>query len=190
MPERDLAYNVTRYLREEGLTDEEFAAQIAGLKDWFHHFRFSTGAVTPGRDPSPVKLAALDLPERLDGRTVLDVGAVSGFFAFECERRGAARVVACDDYVWNFRDYLAQFRLVHRAIGSRVEERRLAVEDLAPEAVGTFDIVLFLGVLYHAPNMMAYLDRVRSVTKTLAVVETLVDMLDVEEPAARYYPPI
>jgi hypothetical protein len=32
------------------------------------------------------------MPERLDDRSVLDIGAWDGFFSFEAERRGAARV--------------------------------------------------------------------------------------------------
>jgi hypothetical protein len=47
---------------------------------------------------------------------------------------------------------------------------------------------LFLGVLYHAPDMVGYLQRVRSVTRKLAIVETLVDGLDIEGAAAIYYP--
>ena len=43
----------------------------------------------------------LGLPDDLTGRTVLDVGAWDGFFSFEAERRGAARVVAADSFAWN-----------------------------------------------------------------------------------------
>ena len=36
------------------------------------------------------------LPASLAGKTALDVGTADGFWAFEMERRGAARVVAID----------------------------------------------------------------------------------------------
>jgi hypothetical protein len=52
---------------------------------------------------------------------------------------------------------------------------------------GTFDVVLFLGVLYHAPDPLGYLKRVRSVTGGVAIIETVVDLLDVPVPAAAYY---
>jgi hypothetical protein len=52
-----------------------------------------------------------------------------------------------------------------------------------------FDVVLFLGVLYHAPNMIEYLRQVYSVTNTVCVLETYLDMLDIEAPAAEFYPP-
>jgi len=39
------------------------------------------------------RLKFLQLPEDLAGKSVLDIGAWDGFFSFECERRGASRVV-------------------------------------------------------------------------------------------------
>jgi tRNA (mo5U34)-methyltransferase len=50
-----------------------------------------------------------------------------------------------------------------------------------------FDVVLFLGVLYHAPDPIGYLKNVRSVTGEVAVIETAVDLLDIPIPAAAYY---
>lgn len=59
----------------------------------------------------------------------------------------------------------------------------VAVEDLSPETVGgPFDVVLFLGVLYHAPDPLGYLRNVRRVTGDVAVIETAVDLLDVAVP--------
>jgi tRNA (mo5U34)-methyltransferase len=60
--------------------------------------------------------------------------------------------------------------------------------DLSPERLGTFDVVLFLGVLYHLPNPLLALERVASVTKHLLIVETVVDMVGVRRPAAAFYP--
>src|SRR5215217_2754623 len=71
---------------------------------WHHRITLPGGIVTPGRDDSSKKLSRLQLPERLDGKSVLDIGAWDGFFSFECERRGAAKVVAYDDFVWNKTD--------------------------------------------------------------------------------------
>jgi tRNA (mo5U34)-methyltransferase len=64
----------------------------------------------------------------------------------------------------------------------------ISVEDISPQALGaTFDVVLFLGVLYHASDPIGYLKNVRSVTAGVAVIETVVDLLDVPVPAAAYY---
>jgi len=40
-------------------------------------------------------------------------------------------------------------------------------------ALGTFDIVLYLGVLYHMPEPLTALRRVRAVTRDVAVIETV-----------------
>jgi tRNA (mo5U34)-methyltransferase len=77
---------------------------------------------------------------------------------------------------------------MREVLGSRVQDRVVAVEDLSPTTVGEpYDLVLFLGVLYHAPDPLGYLKRVRSITAGTVVVETLVDLLDVDVPAAAYY---
>src|SRR5262249_2616746 len=73
-----------------------------GARPWFHTIDLGDGVVTPGCDNSPAKVAYLGMPERLDGLSVLDIGAYDGFFSFECERRGAARVVAADHFCWTY----------------------------------------------------------------------------------------
>ena len=122
---------------------------------------------------------------------MLDVGTFDGYFAFECERRGAARVVGNDHWVWIWPGGHARgnFELVRALLDSRVEMLDAPVEVLDGDVHGTFDVTLFLGVLYHAPDMLGYLRHVRSVTSGLLVLETLVDALDVERPTAVFYPP-
>ena len=67
-----------------------------------HSLDLGHGVVTPGATPA-VQLCAkwdsMGLPD-LRGKSVLDIGAWDGWFSFEAERRGAARVVALDRYVW------------------------------------------------------------------------------------------
>jgi tRNA (mo5U34)-methyltransferase len=162
---------------------------------WFHTIDLGGGLVTPGQDDSPAKLATLDLPDDLSGRTVLDVGAWDGFFSFEAERRGAARVVAVDPSAWrpgrpeNEWGTKAGFELARRALGSRVEDVDLDdLLDLSPDTVGTFDVVLFLGVLYHLPDPFPLLERVCAVTRDLLILETHGDLLGRRRPAMAYYP--
>jgi len=92
------------------------------------------------------RLKFLQIPQDLTGKTVLDIGAWDGFFSFECERRGAARVVAADHFSWHGPGWgtKAGFTLAREALGSRVEDIDIDVMDLAPERIGTFDVVLFL----------------------------------------------
>ena len=137
-----------------------------------------------------LRLARIDLPASLAGRTVLDIGAWDGFFSFEAERRGAARVVATDHYSWHGGGWgsKAGFELARTTLGSRVEDVDIDVMDLSPERVGAFDVVLFLGVLYHLPHPLLALERVASVSRDLLILETVVDMVGVRRPAMAFYP--
>ncbi|HVS39596.1 MAG TPA: DUF1698 domain-containing protein [Gemmataceae bacterium] len=163
---------------------------------WYHSIDLGNGIVTPGGEYTPLKLARLGIPEDLTGRTVLDVGAWNGFFSFEAERRGAARVLATDYFCWGGDDGnglpgvdgKASFDLVHRVLRSRVESKRFDVFDLSPTTVGRFDVVLFLGVLYHMRHPLLSLERVASVTADMLILETHVDMLDCRRPAMAFYP--
>jgi tRNA (mo5U34)-methyltransferase len=176
---------------------------------WFHSIDLGDGRVTPGiKSPERLRseLVALNLPEDLSGRSVLDIGAWDGYFSFEAERRGAARVVALDYYAWALdlqaqRRYVidcrdqgvppqpfdqvddlwveddlpgrAGFELARRSLGSRVEPvvGDFMIMDL--RALGTFDTVLFLGVLYHLEDPLRTLRRLRSVTAGFAIIETV-----------------
>jgi tRNA (mo5U34)-methyltransferase len=60
--------------------------------------------------------------------------------------------------------------------------------DLTPERVGVFDVVLFLGVLYHLRHPLLALERLAAVTRELLVVETVVDLIGLRRPAMAFYP--
>jgi tRNA (mo5U34)-methyltransferase len=168
---------------------EDLASRAAALR-WYHTINLGPGVVTAGVDDSPQRLARLDLPASPAGQPVLDIGAWDGFFSFECERRGAARVVAADYYSWHSDGWGTKdgFRLAREALASRVEDVDIDVMDLSPERVGTFDVVLFLGVLYHLRHPLLALERVASVTRRLLIMETVVDMVGVRRPALAFYP--
>src|SRR5713226_6225384 len=70
--------------------------QRAAEIDWWHTMDLGHGVTTQGRGRTTKSLPRLHLPDRLDGQTVLDVGAWDGAFSFEAERRGATRVVSAD----------------------------------------------------------------------------------------------
>lgn len=169
----------------------EALRQKVASRPWFHIIDLGDGVRTPGCDNSAAKVGYLGLPDRLDGRSVLDIGAYDGYFSFECERRGAARVVASDHFCWTYGCGMATkegFDTARAALGSRVEEALVPVEELAPARVGTFDLVLFLGVLYHAPDPIRYLRAVRSICRDWLILETEVDAEDYPRPAAVFYP--
>ena len=158
------------------MTTDELRAQVQALR-WYHSIDLGHGVVTPGVDNSPERLARVHLPADLSGRSVLDIGAWDGFFSFEAERRGAARIVATDHYAWHGVGWgtgqgKAGFALARAALNSRVEDVDIDVMDLSPERVGVFDVVFFLGVLYHLREPLTGMAKVAGVTGEVAIVES------------------
>jgi tRNA (mo5U34)-methyltransferase len=138
------------------------------------------GVVTPGWfDLRPI-LDRLPWPD-VAGRRCLDVGTYDGHLAFELERRGAAEVVALDiadheSWDWPVRvrrrgiglDQIAGekgagFRAARAALGSSVERVELNVYDLAPERVGTFDVVVCGDLMLHLRDPVRAVEAIASV---------------------------
>jgi tRNA (mo5U34)-methyltransferase len=158
--------------------------------DWFHTIDLGHGIVTAGATRPEQVLRRLRLPERLDGKRVLDVGAWDGFYSFEAERRGA-EVLATDHYCWSGPGWgsKAGFDLAHEALGSKVASLDIDPMDFTPGAVGgTFDLVLVLGVLYHVKSPLELLEKVRAVTGGVLILETECRMLLTRTPAAAFFP--
>lgn len=152
---------------------------------WWHTIELPGGIKTPGRNATASYLPMLHLPEDLRGQTVLDIGTWDGYYAFECERRGG-KVLATDSFMWENGTGRAGFDLAHRALHSSIDSMHIDVMHLDP-AIGRFDLVLMLGVLYHMKHPLLALERVRTVTRGTLVLETHVDMLTVAGPAMAFY---
>jgi tRNA (mo5U34)-methyltransferase len=167
------------------VTPDEIRREVAAIR-WWHSIDLGHGIVTPGRTNLPDKINYIGL----SGKSVLDVGAWDGLLSFEAERRGARRVVAVDSFCWNGPGWgtKAGFDLARRALNSRVEDREMEVVDLSPESVGVFDLVLFLGVLYHVVDPLRALQSIFSVTGDQLILETHTDLTDCAYPAMRFYP--
>ena len=173
-----------------GRMADELLAEVGKIR-WFHRIDLGNGIVTPGADiDGPAKLDFNKIPEDLTGKTVLDIGAWDGFFSFEAEKRGTRRVLATDWYVWRDEGWGSKrgFELARRALGSNVEDMTIDIMELSPENVGTFDLVLCLGVLYHLRHPLYALERVASVTRGMLILSTSVDMVSHERPAMAFYP--
>ena len=168
---------------------DELKKEVASIR-WWHQIDLGHGIITPGLNMPARRLKRLHLPDDLSGMTVLDIGAWDGFFSFEAERRGASRVVALDSFCWSGAGWgtKAGFNLARRVLNSKVEDRELKVLDISPDTVGTYDVVLFLGVLYHMRHPLLALERVASVTKQLLVLETHVDEELSARPSMAFYP--
>lgn len=156
---------------------------------WWHQIDLGNGITTPGDDPTASRLQHLKIPDDLTSLTVLDIGAWDGFFSFEAERRGAQRVLATDSFCWDGGGWgsKAGFNLARRVLHSQVEDLTIDPLDLSPEIVGTFDLVLFIGVLYHMRHPLLALERVASVTANMLILQTQVDLVPIERPAIAFY---
>jgi tRNA (mo5U34)-methyltransferase len=151
------------------MTNQEILGRINSI-DWYHAIEVAPGITTPGRyNPKPL-LQQMGFPEDLTGKTVLDIGTYDGFFAFEAERRGAARVVAMDRHPASH----LGFATAHELLNSKVEYAVGSVYDISPQTHGTFDVVLFFGVLYHLRHPLLALDRIHSVCREYMLVESQV----------------
>jgi tRNA (mo5U34)-methyltransferase len=144
------------------ITDRaEVERLIAEHGRWWHEIELAPGIVTPGDDSNRMKLPILDalgLPPDLRGKRALDIGCSDGYFSFELEKRGAD-VVAIDFVPETY----TGFATARKILGSRVDYRMDNVYNLTPDDYGRFDVVLFLGVLYHLRKPLAALDAIRSV---------------------------
>jgi tRNA (mo5U34)-methyltransferase len=140
------------------MTPEAIQVRVRELGEWFHNLNLRGVQTAPDHflgDYPAVKWQrfAHALPADLTGRTVLDVGCNAGFYAIEMKRRGAARVLGID----SDDRYLAQARFAAEVADVDVEFRRMSVYQV-PALHERFDIVLFMGVLYHLRHPLLALD--------------------------------
>lgn len=156
----------------------EVKAAVHEVGKWWHSIDLGNGVVTPGRGQKLTYADQVHLPRDLRGKTVIDVGTWDGAIAFESERRGAARVVAADIYKGQ------GFQLAHKVLKSRVEFVQMDVRKDLPD-IGSFDVVCFLGVIYHVPDPVTTFKRVADLCKDLLILETDSDLNWSPTPMAR-----
>jgi tRNA (mo5U34)-methyltransferase len=168
---------------------DRIARRIAELGDWFHNINLGGHLTAPDHflgDYPAVKWRqfADEIPGDLRGRSVLDVGCNGGFYSIEMKRRGADRVVAID----SDERYLAQARFAAEVSGVQVEFRCLSVYDVGALRE-RFDVVLFMGVLYHLRHPLLALDLLHEhVTREVLVFQSMLRGSDRILPLPRDYP--
>lgn len=143
------------------LVRAEIERRVAELGPWFHDLDLQGVRTAPDhflwRYPeNKFKRFRHVVPEDLSGKSVLDIGCNAGFYSFEMKRRGAARVLGID----HDERYLEQARFAGSVLGfGDVEFRRGEVWDVG--ALGErFDLVIFMGVLYHLRHPLLALDLI------------------------------
>lgn len=167
------------------LPEDELGRQIRALAPWFHNLHLPDGHRTAPDHPLgdfPAfkwKQIASALPADMTGMRVLDIGCNAGFYSVALARRGA-QVLGIDvdpHYLRQAHWVRDQFRIDTQQLALR----QMQVYDLA-QLNETFDVVLFLGVLYHLRYPLLALDIVAAKVRDLLVLQTLMmpgeDVLD------------
>jgi tRNA (mo5U34)-methyltransferase len=156
------------------LTTDQIRQRTAALGDWFHNIDLNGVQTAPNHflnDYPNVKWKLFQhaVPQDLAGKSVLDIGCNAGFYSLEMKRRGAGRVLGID-----FDDrYLEQARFAAEVKGQDIEFRKLSVYDVA-ELGETFDVVLFMGVLYHLRHPLLALDLIHDhVARDLLIFQSM-----------------
>ena len=169
---------------------DALAREVAALP-WYHTIDLGDGIVTPGVFDLRPAVSQFGVPERLDGKTVLDVGPGNGFFTFLFEERGA-EVTTVELPSWDAHDASPVLKafyqseegqavapnihdalgLVARAKGSRVTRRFVNIYDFDPAVQGRYDIVFCAAVLLHMTDPLRALYRIFAATKEMALIST------------------
>jgi SAM-dependent methyltransferase len=138
---------------------EELEREIAALEPWLQGpFLLSDDFVIPGLWRNDQRWQMLDGQiGELVGKRVLDVGSNAGYDPFMWNLRGAAEVVACEPFA-----FFHQARLLESIYQTGIDFRQIGWQQLDPDELGRFDLLHCNGVLYHEPNPLGMLLRLRS----------------------------
>ena len=179
-----------RVLEEErsgksGPATLELKVILGKLGPWFHNVPLTkfigTRAELPEHPANRWRMIDSFVPKDLSGKTVLDIGVNAGFFALEMKRRGAERVLGIDIMP----HILAQARFTSHWFELPIELLEWDVYDVG--ALGSFDIVVFLGVLYHLKHPLYALEKIGGVCNSTLYFQSMVRGSSVDfEPAEDY----
>jgi 2-polyprenyl-3-methyl-5-hydroxy-6-metoxy-1,4-benzoquinol methylase len=143
---------------------DEFVQLANAAGGTYHRLDFGHGTVLIGEYDLAKYLPAYHLPGDLQGKSVLDIGTATGYFALECARRGA-KVTAVD---LSGEPLLASLLPLLKADVTYVQKN---IYDL-DSGWGQFDLVLCGSLLLHLPDLFGAVQRIRSVCKGEAIVST------------------
>ena len=141
------------------MTDERVMATVERLGPWYHSIDLGGGTLTPGKgDPKPkFELLAEHLPADLSGMRVLDIGCNAGGVGIEFAKRGCD-VVGVEATVSFYNQ--AMWLREHLNLPN-FQPRRRTVYQIGD--LGQFDVVVFLGLIYHLRHPQLATDLVSSI---------------------------
>ena len=142
------------------MTDEEIVNNIKKY-NWYHEIEIKDGITTTAVDAFEVdgkyethfsskdhwnQKNIFSVLDKIDFRNkkVLDIGCRDGLFSFYAEKKGASEVVGIDnDLSKGATEFLIPY------FNSKVKMYQKNLYDLTEKDYGKFDIIIFVGVLYH-----------------------------------------
>jgi 2-polyprenyl-3-methyl-5-hydroxy-6-metoxy-1,4-benzoquinol methylase len=180
---KDAARNVVRrrrvhqYRPEAERGDPELRGRIDAFGEWFQNYDLN-GTPTKLRsivgEPLDFPLPHWEqifrpyMPNVVD-KTVLDIGCNAGFYSVEVKRLGAKSVLGVDVSQGRSESFIDQAKFAAAELNVDVEFRTQDYRELPDEP---FDVVLFLGVLYHLDDPIAGLKKAAALAKEAIFVET------------------
>ena len=135
----------------------------ANFNRGYQKITLPNGTIISGNDRSSV--ANQIYPERLDEKTVMDVGCDYGFFLHNAIERGAKRAVGVE---LNDSNYEIASTIAPLWDG-KVEIKHGLIEDM--EFDEKFDYILFLNVIHHVKNPVAVMRKLAGLCRETLVVE-------------------
>ena len=177
-------------------SDDEVKKMFDSVDWWYNSFKIGNVENTNTKSSLNYQMwVSSIIPENLENKTVLDIGAADGYYSFLCESRGAKKVVAVD---WT---EFSGFSIMHKVLNSKVEFRKLVIDDsnygfaTIKSKIGTMDkikekfpigekksaIIESLLLLQHENEGHITKDMMQALSKYLSVEE-----IDVYEIATFY----
>jgi tRNA (mo5U34)-methyltransferase len=150
---------------------ERLKTTVEKLGPWYHNIdlggEISTNPIVGEHPASRWRVLEPFVPPSLAGKSVLDIGCNAGYFSLQMKRRGAGRVVGIDIMP----HVLAQARFVSAWHDLPFELREMDTYDVSN--LGTFDFVVFVGVLYHLQHPLYALQKIASICRETMLFQSV-----------------
>ena len=167
-----------------------FRRQVEALR-WFHSIDFGNGLISPGGiSRSKIEQCSTIVFGRVDvtGKSVLDIACWDGAYSIEAVKRGASRVLATDHWVWHNGYKRKSIELARTYLAPSIEVMDIDVPDISLKRLGSFDVVLFLGLFYHLRHPVHALERAAEMARECLVVESRLLQTFTRKPMMQFCP--